>query len=59
MKVGGLGPIILLGEVRAELKIGDPVDKAGGGGNRAVFGGKLDGGTGAVGIMGKGDLGSS
>lgn len=50
----------MLGEVRAELKMGDTVeDKAGGGGgggNKPVDCGKLDGGTGVVGIMGNGGI---
>ena len=55
---GGRGPggpgTILLGEVKAEFRIGDPeADNAGGGDRRAEpGGGKLDGGTGAVGIIG-------
>ena len=46
----------LLGDVKAELRMGDPVVKDGGGGMRADDGGKLEGGTGAVGIIGIGGM---
>ena len=46
-----------MGEVRAEFKIGDPVAEIeGGGGKSPVAGGRLEGGTGAVGIMGMGGI---
>ena len=44
----------LFGDVKAELRMGDPV--IGGGGIRADVGGKLEGGTGAVGIIGNGGI---
>ena len=52
--------LILLGEVNAELKMGEPVNpeltatKEGGGGNKVDVTGKLEAGTGAVGIKGIG-----
>ena len=43
----------MFGDVKAELKIGEPdvTVKVGGGGRSPVEGGKLEGGTGVVGIM--------
>ena len=55
MKVG-LGLNNLLGEVKAELRIGEPVVNEGGGGMSPEVGGRLDGGTGAVGIIGNGGM---
>ena len=52
----GLGVISLLGEVKAELRIGEPVVNEGGGGMSAEVGGRLEGGTGAVGIIGNGGM---
>lgn len=52
----GLGVINLLGEVKAELRIGEPVVNEGGGGMSAEVGGRLEGGTGAVGIIGNGGI---
>ena len=52
----GWANLILLGEVNAELKMGEPVNpeltatKEGGGGNNVDVTGKLEAGTGAVGI---------
>lgn len=50
---GGL--IILLGDVRTELKMGE-VTNAGGRGVRPGLAGRLDAGTGVVGIMGIGGM---
>ena len=52
----GLGLNNLLGDVKAEFRIGEPVVNEGGGGMSPEVGGRLDGGTGAVGIMGKGGM---
>ena len=52
-------PIVLPGDVSAELRIGEPEPdvKAPGGGSSAEVGiGRLLGGTGAVGIIGKGGI---
>ena len=51
---GPLGLNILFGDVKAELKMGEPelVKVIGGGGRRPEAGGKLAWGTGVVGIIG-------
>ena len=46
----------MLGDVKAEFRIGEPVVNEGGGGMSPEVGGRLDGGTGAVGIIGNGGM---